>query len=286
MLREFLVIDMNKKKIKMFVLVGLLIISCFMISGCNIQKLLKKTIINEIENRYIEYSQNITVEDIEQALIEGSNIAKSCTVAIRVIKSGGIITTTESLGSGVIVKRTKNYDNTYHYLVVTNRHVTGTNANAKFSVYLDNDNYISASLIRYDSTYDLALISFDSGILLNVATFCEEKLNIGQYAIAVGSPYDIESFYNTVTIGAISCPQRMIQEEDLNGKTVNNTFVQHDAANNSGNSGGGLYDIYGRLIGINTWKLVGDPGDNFEGLNFAIPSTVVYTTFESYLKND
>ena len=69
MLREFLVIDMNKKKIKMFVLVGLLIISCFMISGCNIQKLLKKTIINEIENRYIEYSQNITVEDIEQALI-------------------------------------------------------------------------------------------------------------------------------------------------------------------------------------------------------------------------
>ena len=164
--------------------------------------------------------------------------------------------------------------------------MTGTNANAKFSVYLDNDNYISASLIRYDSTYDLALISFDSGILLNVATFCEEKLNIGQYAIAVGSPYDIESFYNTVTIGAISCPQRMIQEEDLNGKTVNNTFVQHDAAINSGNSGGGLYDIYGRLIGINTWKLVGDPGDNFEGLNFAIPSTVVYTTFESYLKND
>lgn len=76
----------------------------------------------------------------------------------------------------------------------------------------------------------------------------------------------------------------MIQEEDLNGKTVNNTFVQHDAAINSGNSGGGLYDIYGRLIGINTWKLVGDPGDNFEGLNFAIPSTVVYTTFESYLK--
>lgn len=197
MLREFLVIDMNKKKIKMFVLVGLLIISCFMISGCNIQKLLKKTIINEIENRYIEYSQNITVEDIEQALI-----------------------------------------------------------------------------------------SFDSGILLNVATFCEEELNIGQYAIAVGSPYDIESFYNTVTIGAISCPQRMIQEEDLNGKMVNNTFVQHDAAINSGNSGGGLYDIYGRLIGINTWKLVGDPGDNFEGLNFAIPSTVVYTTFESYLKND
>lgn len=72
----------------------------------------------------------------------------------------------------------------------------------------------------------------------------------------------------------------------FNGKTVNNTFVQHDAAINSGNSGGGLYDIYGRLIGINTWKLVGDPGDNFEGLNFAIPSTVVYTTFESYLKND
>ena len=44
MLREFLVIDMNKKKIKMFVLVGLLIISCFMISGCNIQKLLKNAI--------------------------------------------------------------------------------------------------------------------------------------------------------------------------------------------------------------------------------------------------
>lgn len=279
-------IDMNKKKIKVIVLVSFLIVSCFMISGCSIQKLLKKTIVNEIENKYIEYSQNITVEDIEQALIEGSEIAKSCTIAIQVIKSGGIITTTESLGSGVIVKRTKNYDNTYHYLVVTNRHVTGTNANAKFSVYLNNGNYISASLIRYDSTYDLALLSFDSGILLNVATFNKEELSVGQYAIAVGSPYDIEAFYNTVTIGSVSCAKRVIQEEDLNGKTVNNTFVQHDAAINSGNSGGGLYDIYGRLIGINTWKLVGDPGDNFEGLNFAIPSEVVYTIFESYLKND
>lgn len=86
MLREFLVIDMNKKKIKMFILVGLLIISCFMISGCNIQKLLKKTIINEIENRYIEYSQNITVEDIEQALIEGSNIASLVQLRLGLLK--------------------------------------------------------------------------------------------------------------------------------------------------------------------------------------------------------
>ncbi len=276
---------MSKKKL-MFVLgMCFLLISCLFISSCSIQQLFKNKIINEIENKYIEYSQTITVNDIEDALVQASEIAASSTVAIRVI-SGSIFTASESMGSGVIIKRSQNYNNTYRYLVVTNRHVTDTSSASDISVYIGNNQYIDAMLVSYDDDYDLALIAFDSGILLNVATLYTDTLVTGQYAIAIGSPYDIESFYNTVTIGSVSSPNRLIEEEDLYGKSVVHTFIQHDAAINSGNSGGGLYDIYGRLIGINTWKLVGDLGDHFEGLNFAIPASVVNQVFATYLKND
>lgn len=270
------------------------IISCFIISlfllsitSCGLLESCKLSLINEVTNEYIDYSQNITVSDIEEALVVGSEIAKSSSIGVRV-QSKSIITTSQSSGSAVIIKRIENKNNTYKYFAVTNRHVTGTKSSNEISVYLGldelgNKRYIEAELVVYDSTYDLALITFTTGLLLNVATVNTETPKVGSFAIAVGSPYDLEGFYNTVTIGSISAVNRVYNDEDVNGNVVQNTFIQHDAALNSGNSGGGLFDIYGRLIGINTWKIAGSFGDDYVGLNFSIPIVEVINRFSDYM---
>ena len=274
-------------KIKTFFLTLLMLLLITMITGCSIIRnslLNEQEIINKIENHYVEYSTTISVEDIETALTTASSIGKGCTVGISVTTQnivGGKVDT----GSGVILKKEQLSNSTYKYLVVTNRHVIGTKSNVQVSVYLgDNiDKYIKATYIAYDELYDLAIIEFTTGILLNVATINQTELKAGQYAIAIGSPYDLEAYYNSVTVGAISSPSRICDDEGANGAIYQHTFIQHTAVLNSGNSGGGLYDIKGQLIGINTFKIVGDSGDHYEGLNFSIPIKTVLERFKKYL---
>ena len=268
--------------IKKFVLSFLLMFSLFTITGCSIFNNLKKTIVNEIRNEYVEYDQNISVADIEEALQKGSEIAKSCTVGVK-IEAKNFITTTNATGSAVVMKKVANNDDTYTYTAITNRHVTGIASSTERKVYLGNKMYVKANLVAYDNEYDLAVIQFTTGILLNVANIYKETSKVGSFVIAVGSPYDLEGFFNTVTIGVISAVNRQYADEDINGNQIVSSFIQHDAAINSGNSGGGLFDIYGRLIGINTWKLSSNFGDDYEGLNFAIPASEIIKRFEKYL---
>lgn len=273
---------MNKKLFNKILLSVILMFSLMLVSSCSIIKNLKKSIVNEIRNEYVEYEQNITVEDIEDALEVGTEIAKSCTVGVKV-ESKNFITTSSSTGSAVIVKKESHGDDTYTYTAITNRHVTGVNSSTTRQVYLGNNIFVNAVLVAYDKEYDLALIQFTTGILLNVAKIYTDEVKVGSFAIAVGSPYDLQGFFNTVTLGIISATHRQYRDEDVNGNEIVNEFIQHDAAINSGNSGGGLFDIYGRLIGINTWKIASDLSDDYEGLNFAIPSKEIVNRFSKYL---
>lgn len=272
---------MNKKFKNLLLLI--LLLTCISLSSCGFNQIFKERIINEVENKHYEYTQNIIVDDIEDALTSGAEIAKASCVGIEVINKN-ILGEKIGTGSGVIVKRIKQYNGTYDYLVVTNRHVTGINYSTEIKVYLDENSSLKANFVSYDKNADLALISFNSGALLNVATISTEELKCGQFAIAIGCPYSVTNYFNTVTVGSISALNRKHTEENVYGDEVKNTYIQHDAAVNSGNSGGGLFDIYGRLIGINTWKLVGESSDHVEGINFAIPSDVVLEAFASYLK--
>ena len=273
---------MNKKLFSKLLLTVVLMFSLILVSSCSMIKKFKKSIVNEIRNEYVEYEQNITVEDIEDALEVGTEIAKSCTIGVKV-ESKNFITTSSSTGSAVIVKKESHGDDTYTYTAITNRHVTGVNTSTTRQVYLGNNIFVNALLVGYDNEYDLAVIKFTTGILLNVAKLYTDEVKVGSFAIAVGSPYELQGFYNTVTLGIISAINRKYVDEDANGNEIVNEFIQHDAAINSGNSGGGLFDIYGRLIGINTWKISSDFGDDYEGLNFAIPSKEVINRFSKYL---
>ena len=158
-----------KNKIKKLLISALFIFSLFMITGCSIFDNLKRTIVNEIRNEYVEYDQNITVDDIEEALQKGSEIAKSCTIGVK-IEAKNFISTTNASGSAVIIKKVENSDNTYTYTAITNRHVTGTLTSTERKVYLGNSIYVPATLVAYDDDYDLAILQFTTVFLLNVAT--------------------------------------------------------------------------------------------------------------------
>lgn len=161
-----------------------------------------------------------------------------------------------SLGSGVIFRK---IDNTYY--VLTNDHVAGKAD--EIEVVLNDTTRYDAVLVGTDSRRDLAVVSFisDDDTIPVAVLGDSDALRVGDWVLAMGSPY---GFYSSVTAGIVSALGR-------SGREVNNLndFIQTDAAINQGNSGGPLVNIYGEVVGINTW--IAAPSGGSIGLGFAIP---------------
>ncbi|MEX1296672.1 MAG: trypsin-like peptidase domain-containing protein [Candidatus Limnocylindrales bacterium] len=164
----------------------------------------------------------------------------------------------ESVGSGVI------YDP--DGWVVTNRHVV-CDADT-LTVQLADGSRYAATVHGLDTLTDLAIIKIDGENLPAVDLGNSGTLQVGQHAIAIGSP--LGTFTNSVTAGVVSALGRSIDVDDTCGgrrgvESLRN-LIQTDAAINPGNSGGALVDAGGELIGINT-AIAGDA----QGIGFAIP---------------
>ena len=162
------------------------------------------------------------------------------------------------LGSGVIVR--KDGQKTY---VLTNNHVVGE-AN-EIRVKLHDGREYDAKLVGRDDRKDLALIIFETPDRIPVATLGDsDRMQVGDWAMAVGNPLGFES---TITLGIVSAVGR----RPMPGMEMGNftDYIQTDAAINQGNSGGALVNLYGEVIGINTW-IASRSGGNV-GLGFAIP---------------
>lgn len=160
------------------------------------------------------------------------------------------------LGSGIIVRK----DGKKVY-VLTNNHVV---AGAKeIVVKLYDEREFKGTTVGTDSRRDLALVSFEasSGDIQPARLGDSSALEVGDWAIAIGSPYGL---FSSVTVGIISAIGR-------NGGPEGNIsdFIQTDAAINRGNSGGALVNIDGEVIGINTW-IASTTGGSI-GLGFSIP---------------
>ena len=252
------------KKISSILVSLLLLIT---LAGCT----LDRNVVNNIENNHVEWENNITVNNIEDALTTAVAIAKESTIGVK-ITSKSLLTTTIETGSAVIIKRYETSQKYYYtYYAITNRHVVNATNVDSTEVYLgEKIGYFDATIVYYDIDCDIALISFTAPIILNTATLNQHDIKEGAYAIAIGSPYDLELYYNTVTVGSISGINRKRKEENARGNIVTNEYLQHCATINEGNSGGGLFNIYGELIGINCWKLVGKNNDHIENMSFAI----------------
>ncbi|MFP3939532.1 MAG: Do family serine endopeptidase [Thermoanaerobaculia bacterium] len=160
-----------------------------------------------------------------------------------------------SSGSGVI------YDQSG--LVVTNHHVV---ADASYVlVRLSDGREYQAEVVGSDPSSDLAVLQLDTegqvGELPTAELGSSERLQVGDWVLALGSPFGLES---TVTAGIVSAKGRQITGR----QAALESFIQTDAAINMGNSGGPLVDLSGRVVGINT-AIVGGP--IFTGYGFAIP---------------
>ena len=158
-----------------------------------------------------------------------------------------------SLGSGFIIS-SDGY-------IVTNNHVVEDASEVK--VTLNDNRTFTAKVIGTDPTTDVALVKIDATDLPNIPFGESDALRLGEWVLAIGSPYGLQS---TVTAGIISAKARNL--DIIPSQFRIESFIQTDAAVNPGNSGGGLFDANGDLVGIINAK---SSGDNVEGLGFAIP---------------
>ena len=158
---------------------------------------------------------------------------------------------TRSVGSGIIIDASG--------IILTNSHVV-RNAD-EVRLRLSDGREFDVSDIKTDRLSDLAIVRFDAPDNLKAATLGNsDKLMIGDWVIAIGSPFELET---TVSAGIISGKGRSVRQ------IRRNKMLQTDAAINPGNSGGPLVNLDGEVVGINT--AIASSSGGYQGIGFAIP---------------
>jgi serine protease Do len=171
-----------------------------------------------------------------------------------------------SFGSGFILK--SNY-------ILTNFHVVEDAT--EVIVSLSDRREFKAEVVGVDPLSDLALLEVDGKDLPAVNVGNSDKLNVGDWVIAIGSPF---SFDFSVTAGIVSAKGRSIQNNNI-GNYV--PFLQTDVAINPGNSGGPLFNLDGDVVGINSQIYSRSGG--YQGLAFAIPINVALDVADQIINN-
>lgn len=164
-------------------------------------------------------------------------------------------------GSGVIIRQDG--------YIVTNNHVVSQAS--KVRVTLNNNRSYDATVIGTDPATDIALIKIDATGLPTLTLADSDKLRLGEWVLAIGSPYDLRS---TITAGIVSAKGRSMP--NYTGEFKIESFIQTDAAVNPGNSGGALVNKKGELVGVNT-AIISQTG-SYAGYSFAVPSNIVKKT--------
>ena len=157
-------------------------------------------------------------------------------------------------GSGVIVEA--------NGLIITNNHVV--NKADEIRVFLSDKREFKGKLIGTDTKTDIAIVKIEATGLPTVPWADSDQLEVGEYVLAVGSPFGLTQ---TVTMGIVSAVGRASM-----GIAEYEDFIQTDAAINPGNSGGALVNVRGELVGINT-AIFSQSGGNM-GIGFAVPSNL------------
>ena len=200
-------------------------------------------------------------------LVEAAELSKESVVFVRNVQKGRLdsfawfwgsgTADRVSSGSGVIFSKDG--------YIVTNHHVI---SEADRIEIVHKKRRYSATLIGSDPSTDIAVVKIEAEGLPSVKIGDSEAVQIGEWVLAVGNPFNLTS---TVTAGIISAKGRNINL--LQDKFPIESFIQTDAAINPGNSGGALVNSKGELIGINT-AILSRTG-NYSGYSFAVPVNIV-----------
>ena len=161
-------------------------------------------------------------------------------------------------GSGVIIS-----EDGY---IVTNNHVVEDAT--RLRVKLNDGRTFDARVIGTDPTTDVALIRIDASNLPTIPFGSSDALRLGEWVLAIGSPFDLQS---TITAGIVSAKARRL--DVIPNEFRIESFIQTDAAVNPGNSGGALVNTHGELVGINT--VIKSSTGSYIGYSFAVPESIV-----------
>lgn len=161
------------------------------------------------------------------------------------------------LGSGIVIS-----EDGY---ILTNYHVV--EGGVEFLVRFNEEVQYKATLVGSDPSSDLAVLKVDANGLVPISIGDSSAVNVGEWVMALGSPFGLEK---SVSTGIVSALFRSTTMESTGGVALYANMIQTDAAINPGNSGGALVNSKGELIGINT--LISSSTDSSAGVGFAIPS--------------
>ncbi len=168
------------------------------------------------------------------------------------------------MGSGVIVSPDG--------YIITNNHVV--DGAKELTVTLPDKREFTGKIVGADPKTDLAVVKIDGQNLPAVPWGDSSKLQVGEYVLAIGNPFGLNS---TVTLGIVSALGR-----GRMGITQYEDFIQTDAAINPGNSGGALVNTKGELVGINT-AIFSQTG-GYQGVGFAVPTAMAKPVYESLVR--
>ena len=176
-----------------------------------------------------------------------------------------------SLGSGVIIDANKGY-------IITNNHVI--EGAEEITVIMFDKREVKGNIVATDPPSDLAVIKVGADDLATVDLGNSDKLSVGEWVIAIGSPFGLH-LNHTVTAGIVSAVGRnsVISQNNFED------FIQHDAAINPGNSGGALFNLDGKLVGINTAIATDGFSHANAGVGFAIPINMVKRIMEDLISD-
>lgn len=216
--------------------------------------------------------ENTTTITGEMSSVEIYKNIRESAVGILVYNNSSKSLYTE--GSGVIMGEDSSKEYTY---IITCAHVI-RDENTSISVQLYDGSDYKAEIVGYDTRTDIGVIRIKT-TGLKAANFGDSvALEVGQKIYAIGNPGGTD-FAGSFTSGMVSAIDRPVNSSQT-GYTM--LCIQHDAAINPGNSGGALLNSYGQVIGINSMKIV---SANYEGMGFAVPSTLVKEIYDQLIAN-
>lgn len=217
----------------------------------------------QVETRIAEILENedfsVYVDDFQQLIFDVVDIANKSVIGV----ANYLGSTIQAVGSGVIYKYN---ENTQEYFIITNEHVIADGNN--FTVVFEDKSEYEATLLGYDTEVDIAILSFEASDRDDIIVSSlgdSDVLKKGSILIASGNPQGF-SFYGSVTLGLVSGVRRKVDTNQYID------YIQHDAAINSGNSGGPIFNIDGEVVGINVSKFA---ATDIEGMGFAIPINLI-----------
>lgn len=234
---------------------------CCLSLGIAIGSIASGMVVANFEANRLTISQyRVTPDSLSAAFARVSQAVEPSVVHIKVYENK--VLDLEVAGSGLVVDQSG--------FILTNQHVIRRAVSIK--VKLASGNEYDAKVIGQDTETDLAVMKIEAREPLVVACMGDsDKLKIGDWVLAIGSPFGLEQ---SVTAGIISAKDRVTNTDT---QSPFQQFIQTDAAINPGNSGGPLVNLAGEVVGINT-QMVSDSGFN-SGIGLALPSSTVVEVY-------